>query len=59
MSKKTTEPEKDKKIRIQRESKNKNKPSQNKKIPHTKSNIKTKKNWSTNFNEEDFDEYYD
>ncbi len=59
MSKKAQEPEKNKKDRLQRESKNKNKPIQKKKSMNLKKVPQTKKNWSNDFDDENYDEYYD
>ena len=59
MGKKALEPEKDKRERLQRELKNKNKSVNKKRTSYFKQNIKTKKNWSNNFDDENYDEYYD
>ena len=59
MGKKALEPEKDKRQRLQRELKNKNRIVQKKRVPYFKQNIKTKKNWSNNFDDENYDECYD
>lgn len=59
MGKKAVEPEKDKRARLERESKNKNKMAQKKKPMRFKQNVNTKKNWSKDFDDENYDEYYD